>query len=83
MKSTSRVTWQSVFTAVMYGFMYFPIIVLAVYSFNASRFSANWEGFSLKWYRSLFSDTRIFLAPEGQPHHCFCGGRGFLRCSAP
>jgi len=62
MKSTSRVTWQSVFTAVMYGFMYFPIIVLAVYSFNASRFSANWEGFSLKWYRSLFSDTRIFLA---------------------
>jgi len=46
----------------MYGFMYFPIIVLAVYSFNASRFSANWEGFSLKWYRSLFSDTRIFLA---------------------
>jgi spermidine/putrescine transport system permease protein len=46
----------------MYGFMYFPIIVLAVYSFNASRFSANWEGFSLRWYRSLFSDTRIFWA---------------------
>jgi spermidine/putrescine transport system permease protein len=62
MSASSRVTWQSLFTAVMYGFMYFPIIVLAVYSFNASRFSANWEGFSLKWYRSLFSDARIFLA---------------------
>lgn len=62
MQSTSRVTWQSLFTALMYGFMYFPIIVLAVYSFNASRFSANWEGFSLRWYRSLFNDARIFLA---------------------
>jgi spermidine/putrescine transport system permease protein len=62
MRSSSRVTWQSLFTALMYGFMYFPIIVLAVYSFNGSRFSANWEGFSLRWYRSLFSDARIFLA---------------------
>lgn len=56
------VTWPSLFTALMYGFMYFPIIVLAVYSFNDSRYSARWEGFSLRWYRSLFNDSRIFAA---------------------
>ncbi|QQE64683.1 hypothetical protein GFS31_13640 [Leptolyngbya sp. BL0902] len=58
----SKPTWQSLFTAVMYGFMYFPIIVLAVYSFNGSRYSTNWEGFSLQWYRALFQDRRIFAA---------------------
>ncbi|MFZ4640869.1 MAG: ABC transporter permease [Nodosilinea sp.] len=60
--SDPKVSWQSLFSAVMYGFMYFPILVLAVYSFNESRYSAHWEGFSLKWYRSLFSDSRIFAA---------------------
>ncbi|HIK46012.1 MAG TPA: ABC transporter permease [Leptolyngbyaceae cyanobacterium M65_K2018_010] len=62
MASSAKVTWQSLLAATMYGFMYFPIIVLAVYSFNASRYSAGWEGFSLKWYRSLFQDQRIFSA---------------------
>ncbi|MBE9141562.1 ABC transporter permease [Nodosilinea sp. LEGE 07088] len=42
--------------------MYFPIIVLGVYSFNDSRYSAGWEGFSLRWYRSLFSDRRLLSA---------------------
>ncbi|NJL47450.1 MAG: ABC transporter permease [Leptolyngbyaceae cyanobacterium SM2_5_2] len=62
MTTAPKITWPSLFTAAMYGFMYFPIIVLAVYSFNASRYSASWEGFSLKWYRSLFQDSRIFSA---------------------
>jgi spermidine/putrescine transport system permease protein len=43
----------------MFGFMYLPILVLAVFSFNASRYSANWEGFSLQWYERLFNDGRI------------------------
>ncbi|MBU6230072.1 MAG: ABC transporter permease [Cyanobacteria bacterium REEB459] len=42
--------------------MYAPILVLAVYSFNSSRYSAHWEGFSLQWYGSLFNDSRIFAA---------------------
>ncbi|XGB41088.1 MAG: ABC transporter permease [Nodosilinea sp. LVE1205-7] len=60
--SFPKASWQSLFSAVMYGFMYFPILVLAVYSFNGSRYSARWEGFSLKWYGSLFNDSRIFAA---------------------
>jgi spermidine/putrescine transport system permease protein len=34
-------------------FLYVPLIVVAVFSFNASRHSATWSGFSLEWYRSL------------------------------
>lgn len=36
-------------------FLYLPILVLVVYSFNASRFNAVWRGFTLDWYRSLLS----------------------------
>lgn len=57
-----RNSWQLVFTLLMFGFMYLPILVLAVYSFNASRYSAGWEGFSLQWYEALFGDRRIFAA---------------------
>ncbi|MCU0525177.1 MAG: ABC transporter permease [Elainella sp. Prado103] len=39
--------------------MYIPILILAFYSFNAERFSANWGGFSLRWYVSLLNDSRI------------------------
>lgn len=61
-KSNFKVSWQFLFTLLMYGFMYLPILILAVYSFNASRFSTTWEGFSLKWYQALFKDLRIFDA---------------------
>jgi spermidine/putrescine transport system permease protein len=53
------ISWQGPFTLLMFGFMYLPILVLAVFSFNASRYSANWEGFSLQWYERLFNDGRI------------------------
>lgn len=34
-------------------FLYLPIMVLTVNSFNQSRFSGSWEGFTLKWYGEL------------------------------
>lgn len=52
-------SWQFVLTLLMYAFMYIPILILAFYSFNASRFSSNWGGFSLRWYQSLLNDSRI------------------------
>jgi spermidine/putrescine transport system permease protein len=61
-KPKPKISWQLLFTLLMYGFMYIPILILAAYSFNASRFSTSWEGFSLKWYQALFSDVRIFDA---------------------
>ncbi len=55
-------SWQFVLTLLMYAFMYIPILILAFYSFNASRFSASWGGFSLRWYSSLLNDSRILSA---------------------
>ena len=37
---------------------YLPIIVVVVYSFNASKYS-NWAGFSLQWYEKLFRNSQI------------------------
>ncbi len=46
-----------------YFFLYAPIIILLVFSFNASRFaSADWKGFTLDWYRELFNDRAIGMA---------------------
>lgn len=36
-------------------FLYMPIIVLIVNSFNASKFGGEWAGFTFKWYEALFS----------------------------
>ena len=56
-------TWQGWLTVLLFGFMYGPIMVLGVYSFNDSRrYTSVWQGFSLRWYESLFRDTRIFQA---------------------
>ena len=45
-----------------YVFLYAPIIVLVVFSFNSSRFVSSWEGFSLRWYRVLFADAAMGTA---------------------
>ncbi|MCT7973097.1 ABC transporter permease [Laspinema olomoucense] len=64
LKSQSRIniSWQIAFAGSMFFFMYLPILVLAFYSFNESRYSASWEGFTLKWYFTLFQDEAILKA---------------------
>jgi len=47
-------------TALVYLFLYAPIIVLAVFSFNRSRLSAHWQGFTGEWYAVLWRDDAIF-----------------------
>ncbi|MBW4576198.1 MAG: ABC transporter permease [Aphanothece sp. CMT-3BRIN-NPC111] len=61
-KTKPRLSWQVIFTLLMFFYMYLPILVLTFYSFNESAYSAGWEGFTLKWYLKLFSDTRILTA---------------------
>lgn len=41
------------------AFLYLPIGVLILYSFNASKSRSVWSGFSLRWYRDLFSNQLI------------------------
>jgi putrescine transport system permease protein len=42
-----------------YSFLYFPILILIIFSFNASRQVTVWRGFSTKWYSSLFQDQAL------------------------
>jgi spermidine/putrescine transport system permease protein len=42
---------------VSYFFLWAPIVVLVVFSFNSSRSVARWEGFTLQWYANIFSNV--------------------------
>ena len=42
-----------------YVFLYLPIVVLVVFSFNSSRQDMVWSGFSTQWYAALMNDTEI------------------------
>jgi spermidine/putrescine transport system permease protein len=46
----------------MYAFLYVPIVILVVFSFNESRFLATWTGASLAWYEELFADGQAGTA---------------------
>ena len=43
----------------IYSFLYFPIVVLLIYSFNNSSYSLLWHGFTLDWYRQLGGDRDL------------------------
>ncbi|MBB6481359.1 ABC transporter permease [Spirochaeta isovalerica] len=43
-------------------FLYMPILVLIIYSFNEGRTGAKWTGFTLRWYMELFRDRNILRA---------------------
>ena len=44
------------------AFLYLPIVVLIVYSFNASRLVTVWGGWSLRWYGEFFNDRAMLAA---------------------
>ncbi len=48
----------AVYAAAVYAFLHVPMLVLAGFSFNASRYSV-WTGFSLEWYRATFRDGEL------------------------
>lgn len=45
-----------------FGFLYVPILILMVYSFNESKLATVWAGFSVKWYGALFHDREMISA---------------------
>jgi spermidine/putrescine transport system permease protein len=49
------------YATAMYAFLYLPLAVLTVFSFNASRFTV-WEGFSLRWFAAAFRDEQLIEA---------------------
>ena len=58
----NRTKLPNIYLGVVLALMYVPILVVILYSFNESRISSVWEGFSLKWYEELFRDRDLFQA---------------------
>jgi spermidine/putrescine transport system permease protein len=53
---------RKAYIAFILALMYVPIALVILYSFNESRLSSVWRGFSLSWYRELFRDRAMFSA---------------------
>jgi spermidine/putrescine transport system permease protein len=51
-------------TTLVFVFLYVPIGVLVVYSFNSSRLNIVWENFTLQWYERLFANGPIIRAAQ-------------------
>ena len=60
MKKKTKI--PNIFLAVILGVMYLPILVIVVYSFNASKISTVWDGISFQWYQALFRDRSMMEA---------------------
>lgn len=49
-------------TLLVFAFLYIPILLLIIYSFNESKLGIRWTGFTTKWYGVLFNDTVLLKA---------------------
>jgi len=52
-------TLSKIYTAFMYVFLYLPIAVIVVYSFNTSKMNISFEGFTFDWYAKLFHNQPL------------------------
>ena len=51
-------TFSRIYTGICFAFLYIPILILIVFSFNTSK-GATWTGFTTKWYAELFRNQAI------------------------
>ena len=54
-----RKFFRGTYLGLLLTFLYAPIVVMVILSFNASRSRAKWGGFSLQWYEKLFNKPEI------------------------
>lgn len=54
--------WQRCYLFAVFAFLYAPIVVLIVFSFNEGKTRGSWDGFSLVWYEALFQDEEVLSA---------------------
>jgi len=57
-----RSPWLWAAALVAYAFLYVPLAIVVVYSFNDSRLNAEWVGFTLDWYRKLAANEEMLQA---------------------
>jgi spermidine/putrescine transport system permease protein len=61
-----RLTWSglalTVFSILIYLFLYAPIVILVIFSFTRDEFGVRWTGFTFDWYIRLFNNPRMMGA---------------------
>ena len=57
-----RSAWLWIAALAGYAFLYLPLVIVVVYSFNDSKLNAEWVGFTLDWYRKLFANEEMLTA---------------------
>ena len=50
----------AIFSTSVYAFIYIPVIILIVFSFNNQKANTNWVGFTTEWYVKLFKDAELW-----------------------
>jgi spermidine/putrescine transport system permease protein len=60
--SSKHSLWLWVVAIAVYAFLYVPLAIVIVYSFNDSRLNAEWVGFTFQWYRTLAHDDQMLKA---------------------
>lgn len=61
--NVSRFSWFNLTSLIIaFSFLYLPILLLILFSFNASKLVTVWGGFSTKWYVSLFQNEMFMTA---------------------
>ena len=58
----NRTKLPNLYLGLIIVILYLPIALVILYSFNESKISSVWSGFSLKWYETLFRDRAMFEA---------------------
>lgn len=56
----SRALWLAALA--VYAFLYLPLMIVVIYSFNDSRLNAEWVGFTWRWYQVLLHDREMLAA---------------------
>ena len=57
------ISWPALWLGIIgFGILYVPVVVMVIYSFNASRLVSVWAGFSTKWYGELMQNDQVLAA---------------------
>ena len=58
-KRTGRI-WGNIFAIAVFTFIYIPIAMMVLFSFNDQRTNYYWNGFTLEWYKYLFTESDLW-----------------------
>lgn len=62
MSEKPQALWLRVYTILAFFYIYVPIVILMVFSFNTMKLNIRWQGFTFHWYDVLFHDQQVMQA---------------------